>query len=64
MWNLRVRNVPAQLKEELRRSAIENGRSLSAEVIALIEGELERRRREAEVEHRLRRFCEGGSTDM
>ena len=36
---LYIRNVPLHLYEELRRSALANGRSLNAEVIARLQGE-------------------------
>jgi plasmid stability protein len=37
MPTLHVRDVPTQLYEELRRRAVTEGRSLSAEVIKLLE---------------------------
>ena len=42
MPSLLVRNLPDQLYEALRRQAKRNGRSLSAEVIAILREELAR----------------------
>ncbi len=43
MPDLYVRNVPAQLYEDLKRRAAAEGRSLSAEVIALLDAAINRR---------------------
>jgi plasmid stability protein len=47
MVRLRVGSVPEELYVELRCSAASNGRSLSAEVIDLLQLALETRRRQA-----------------
>jgi antitoxin FitA len=48
MATLYVRNVPAQLYERLTRWAEESGRSVNAEMIALLEQESERREQHAD----------------
>ena len=48
MATLYVRNVPAALYADLVRWAEESGRSVNSEVLALLEGEAERRERHAD----------------
>jgi hypothetical protein len=60
--SLRV-GVPFALKEEVRRWAAEHGRSISAEVIAIIEQEAQRRKFELELDERLRRYGSNLGTD-
>lgn len=62
MKSLRIQ-VPSSLKEEVRSWATEHGRSMSAEVIAIIEQEARHRQLEAELEERLRRYRAKLDTD-
>jgi len=50
---LYVRNVPVELYTELQRWAADSGRSVNAEVLALLEREAEERRRTSEWFERL-----------
>lgn len=47
MATLYVRNVPQELYAELRRWAVESGRSVNAEVLSLLEREVAERRNRA-----------------
>ena len=56
MATLYVRNLPADLYEELQRWAAERGRSVNAEVIELLRRESDRRREDDDVARGLARY--------
>lgn len=55
---LYVRNLPADLYDELRRWAEEHGQSMNAEVIAVLRRESDRRRNDDEVARGLAAYYE------
>lgn len=54
---LHIRNLPEPVYDKLKRRAVENHRSLNAEVLALLNAELEEERREGEITRRLRKLA-------
>ena len=59
MATLYVRDVPERLYKRLRARANRNGRSLNAEVVALIDESLARDRDAVEITNRLRELAQG-----
>ncbi len=57
MPTLHLRNVPATVYERLRRRAKQNGRSMNAEAVALLEEAVERERRSGTITEELRRLA-------
>jgi plasmid stability protein len=57
MPTLHLRNVPAGVYERLRRQAKQNGRSMNAEVIALLKEAVERKERASTITDELRRLA-------
>lgn len=54
---LHIRNLPEPVYDKLKLRAAENHRSLNAEVLALLNAELEEERREGEITRRLRKLA-------
>ncbi len=54
---LHIRNLPEPVYDKLKRRAAENHRSINAEVLALLDAELEEERREGEITRRLRKLA-------
>jgi plasmid stability protein len=54
---LHLRNVPAGVYERLRRRAKQNGRSMNAEAVALLEEAVERKERAGTITDELRRLA-------
>ncbi len=57
MATLHLRNVPTRVYERLRRRAKQNGRSMNAEAVALLEEVVERDARAATITDELRRLA-------
>jgi plasmid stability protein len=55
---LHLRNVPAEVYERLRRRAKQNGRSMNAEAVALLEEAVEREERTGSITDELRRLAQ------
>ncbi len=54
---LHIRNLPEPVYDKLKRRAAEHHRSINAEVLALLNAELEEERREGEITRRLRKLA-------
>jgi plasmid stability protein len=54
---LHLRNVPTTVYEQLRRRAKQNGRSMNAEALVLLEEAVEREQRAATITDELRRLA-------
>jgi plasmid stability protein len=54
---LHLRNVPVELYERLRRRAKQNGRSMNAEAVALLEEVVDRKDRTGTITDELRRLA-------
>ena len=57
MATLHLRNVPTNIYERLRRRAKQNGRSMNAEAVALLEDAVEREDRTGSITAELRRLA-------
>jgi len=57
MATLHLRNVPTKIYERLRRRAKQNGRSMNAEAVALLEDAVEREDRTGSITAELRRLA-------
>jgi plasmid stability protein len=57
MPTLHLRNVPTKIYERLRRRAKQNGRSMNAEAVALLEDAVEREDRTGSITAELRRLA-------
>ena len=57
MATLHLRNVPTKIYERLRRRAKQNGRSMNAEAVALLEDAVEREDRTGSITDELRRLA-------
>jgi len=58
MATLHLRNVPTKIYERLRRRAKQNGRSMNAEAVALLEEAVERSARTGSITDELRRLAQ------
>ena len=57
MATLHLRNVPTKIYERLRRRAKQNGRSMNAEAVALLEDAVEREDRTGSITAELRQLA-------
>ena len=55
---LHLRNVPTKVYDGLRRRAKQNGRSMNAEAVALLEEAIDREQRRGTITDELRRLAE------